>query len=76
MIFSDDSEACWINPLYLPVCPKIMQTDGQAILGPGTETWSYRVWCKNSRIQGVSIEQSDFAFHLLTETVSGSRKGS
>ena len=50
--------------------------DGQPVLASGSETWSYRVWYKNYRIQGASIEQSDFAFHLLTETVSGSRKGS
>lgn len=43
--------------------------DGEQILAPGTETWRYEVWYENCRIQVTSIEQSDFAFHLLTETV-------
>lgn len=50
--------------------------DGQPILALGTETWSYRAWYRNCKIQGGGTEQSDFAFHLLTETVSGSMKGS
>lgn len=70
------SKACWVNPLHLPVSPKLCRHRWSAKSCPGTETWSYSVWCKNCRIQGTSIEQFDLAFQLLTETLSGSRKGS